>query len=192
MRDLLPDLLHDRLTTADRSRVGAHVAACADCGAELELLRAMRGTLRRTPAVDVASIVRSLPAYEAPARHRARGGWRAAAAIAAIAVGGTSVAIARHEPGASKLPLVVASADTIRATPAVPVAVAPVTATAAPRVRSSAPVRELAVASAVSDLSDGELAALLHDIESLDAVPAATADVETTSLAPAVSPRGTS
>jgi anti-sigma factor RsiW len=190
MRDLLPDLLHDRLAAADRARVEAHVALCADCAAELALLNAMRGMLRRAPAVDVASIVRALPGREAPARRRAWGGWRAAAAIAAIAVGGTSVAIARHEPAASTPPLVVASADTSSVSPT---SAAPVTALAdIRRPQPAAPARELAVAGAVSDLSDAELASLLHDIESLDAVPAATVDVDATSLAPAASTRGNS
>ena len=92
VRDLLPDLLHDRLAPAVRREVEAHVRDCADCQAELALLRAMRSSLRRAPAVDVAAIAAAIPPYRAAAR-RTWGGWRAAAAIAMLAAGGTSVAV---------------------------------------------------------------------------------------------------
>src|SRR4029078_419075 len=39
MRDLLPDLLHDRLAADVRAAVTAHVSACIDCREELEVLR---------------------------------------------------------------------------------------------------------------------------------------------------------
>jgi hypothetical protein len=39
IRDQLPDLLHDRLDASARAAVMAHVDACVDCRAELELLR---------------------------------------------------------------------------------------------------------------------------------------------------------
>lgn len=92
MRDLLPELLHDRLALAVRRDVELHVGTCADCRAELALLRAMRVSLGRGPAVDVAAIAAAIPAYRSPAR-RSFTGWRAAAAIAILAAGGTSVAV---------------------------------------------------------------------------------------------------
>ncbi|HUQ45469.1 MAG TPA: zf-HC2 domain-containing protein [Gemmatimonadaceae bacterium] len=92
MRDLLPDLLHDRLALAVRRDVELHVGTCAECRAELALLRAMRVSLGRGPAVDVAAVAAAIPAYRSPAR-RAWGGWRAAAAIMILAAGGTSVAV---------------------------------------------------------------------------------------------------
>jgi hypothetical protein len=94
LRDRLPDLLHDRLTPEARRGIEAHVAVCADCREELELLRAAQASMRRAPAVDVGRIVAALPAPRRPAK-RAWAGWRAAAAITLIAVGGTSVAVAR-------------------------------------------------------------------------------------------------
>src|SRR5258705_3310501 len=92
VRDLLPDLLHDRLTPDVRREVEAHVRACADCSQELALLRQMRTSLRGAPAVVVASIAAAIPPYRAPAR-RSWGGWRVAAAIMILAAGGTSVAV---------------------------------------------------------------------------------------------------
>src|SRR3954469_530675 len=91
VRDLLPDLLHDRLDAGMRAMVEAHVAGCADCAAELELLRQLRAT-RRTPAVDVGSIVAAVPAYRTPAR-RSWVSWRAAAVITVMVAGASSVAV---------------------------------------------------------------------------------------------------
>lgn len=172
MRDRLPDLLHDRLDPAARREVEAHVHECALCRDELELLREMRRALHRVPAVDVGAIVAALPAYReaatrAPAgRSWNRNGWRIAAAITLLAAGGTSVAIGRRD----------------RALPAGGASVA-----AAPK--------ELYVAtSAISDLDESELAALLDDIESLDAVTPVEVDqgVPVSPLSPsaATSPPG--
>ena len=67
IRDQLPDLLHDRLEAAARLAVAAHVETCVDCHEELELLRVVLGLARaQTPTVDVAAIVRALPAPPKP------------------------------------------------------------------------------------------------------------------------------
>jgi Putative zinc-finger len=193
LRDLLPDFLHDRLTAADRAVVEAHLAGCDDCRDELELLRGLRGTLRRMPAVDVSAIVAKIPAYRAPARRSWGGGWRAAAAVALIAVGGTSVAIANRvgvqspsldphsvSPTLPDTPLTVAQMP--HATD--PAVNDPRRATALTVARAP---RELAVSGAVSDLSDRELSTLLDGIETLDALPSADVDnaVPVAPIAPA-------
>jgi hypothetical protein len=62
LRDLLPDLAAERLASSERARVASHVATCAACTAELELLRAARRVMSRgVPVVDVARIVAALP-----------------------------------------------------------------------------------------------------------------------------------
>jgi hypothetical protein len=99
VRDLLPDLLHDRLDARTRARVVAHVDGCADCRSELELLRSLRGSLDRgTPRVDVGRIVAALPAPASvrPRQHRGwrvLNDWRIAAAVTFIVAGGTSLAV---------------------------------------------------------------------------------------------------
>ena len=191
IRDLLPDLLHDRLTGPSRAAVEAHVASCADCRAELSLLAQARATLRRTPALDLAAIVAAVPAPRAAARRPSRSSWRIAAAITAIAVGGTSVAIANRTPGPAS-PVAVATA-VAPATPA-PASAQPVVAdpgapaqpraarvaVGTPAVADAQAPRELTLTGAVGDLSDRELAALLGDLRTLDAVP--SGEVETTPL----------
>ena len=100
IRDLLPDLMHDRLDAPTRARVLAHVDGCADCRSELELLRSMRGSMERaTPRVDVDRIVAALPkpgVARVVERRRIRIDWRIAAAVTFIAVGGTSLVVMRN------------------------------------------------------------------------------------------------
>jgi anti-sigma factor RsiW len=158
IRDLLPDYLHGRLDPAARQAVDAHVRECATCQEELELLRGMNRALHHVPAVRVGAIVAALPAYRAPVR-RAWGGWRAAAVIAFVAAGGTTIVVARH----SQMPTVAGDSAAVASVPVASGAQASVASSAA---------RELAVASAAfGDLDERELTVLLDNIGTLDAVP---------------------
>jgi hypothetical protein len=189
VRDLLPDLMHDRLAPDVRRDVDAHVRTCADCQQELALLRSMRSTLPRVPAVDVAAIAAAIPAYRAPAR-RAWVGRRAAAAILILAAGGTSVAVLGRggevtvdSLRADGSPIVALAPTIVQAESASPGApAASVAAVSAPR--------ELAMANgAISDLDDGELSALLKDLETLEMLP--SADVENGAAISPVAPAET-
>src|SRR5205085_8544213 len=103
MRDRLPDLLHERLDPSARAAVMAHVEQCADCRAEIVLLREARVALSSgIRAVDVTAITRvviSRTEIPAPAPQRrtwsAWSDWRIAASIAILAVGGASYAVIR-------------------------------------------------------------------------------------------------
>lgn len=132
IRDLLPDLLHDRLDAPTRARVVAHVDGCADCRAELELLRSMRGALERgTPRIDVGRVAAALPsprrARPEPARRRpAWADWRIAATVTLLAAGGTSLAVMRtlRDDGESPTEspaMVTAHQDSARVAPVAPV-----------------------------------------------------------------------
>ncbi|MFL5608451.1 MAG: anti-sigma factor family protein [Gemmatimonadaceae bacterium] len=192
LRDLLPDLVNGRLSPEVRYEVERHVAACPECAAELALLRELRASMAGTPFVDAARIATVIPAYRAPVR-RSWGGWRAAAAVAAIVAGGASVAVVRQagtrgpEPVQSMTFTIPDTTVVAKGSPSVP------SARPAERGARAVPAvaRELAMASgAASDLSDRELQALLKDIESIDAVP--SVDVENAALVSPVSPRGRS
>ena len=97
IRDLLPDLLHDRLDAHTRARAVAHVQDCADCRSELELLRSLRGSFDRgTPRVDVDRVVAALPLPSSTRRSTRRpvwSDWRIAAAVTFFVAGGTSLAV---------------------------------------------------------------------------------------------------
>ncbi len=179
VRDVLPDFVNERLGALARADVERHLASCAACRDEVELLRGLRATLRRTPVVDVGAIAAAIPPYRAPVGRGWATGWRTAAAIAAIAVGGASIALLRDDVPNDREAVSgpVAQAPTPRVDPApasdVPPATPaprgdPATDPAPPAVRA----RELALAGAsIGDLSDVELSALLADLESLEALP---------------------
>lgn len=178
VRDALPDYVHDRLDTERRRGVETHLATCEACRQELSLLRALRVTMRRAPAVDVKAIAAAIPPYHAPARRGWATAWRVAAAIVAVAVGGTSIVLLRSRtPVASEdvTPYVQSVPTPRRESPRVAVTppshVAPAPPIQAPKSETVSAVvnRELAMAGgSITDLSDGELSALVEGIESLD------------------------
>lgn len=194
LRDLLPDYLHDRLDASNRASVERHLATCTACQDELALLRDLRGTLHRAPRIDVAAVAAAIPAYRPAARERRATGWRVAAAIAAIAIGGASITLLRHGERiqqTAQAPIAVPTTQTPTGSPTgmtqqpaqqPPASPREAAAPAAVPVVKSAPApsgEELAMAAGtIADLSDGELSDLLGELESLDAVP--SADVEST------------
>ena len=204
MRDLLPDLLHGRLDAGARGMVEVHLAHCAECRDELVLLGHLRATLQRGIAVDAGTIAAMIPPYRAPVR-RNWGGWRAAAAVALITVGATSVAVARHSDttegripdtrsvvatAPASMPSIVSGPAEVRsAAPSSPATEA--SHSMAPATVPASAARELAVGGAVGDLSDRELKALVADMESLNAIPLIDAE-PSTPLAPVEPARGAS
>lgn len=181
VRDQLPDYLHDRLESSARMSVERHLADCAACRDELALLRDLRGTLQRAPRIDVAAVAAAIPAYRPAAQKSWASGWRIAAAITVIAVGGTSIALLRRP----ERPTHVARNSVAASLP--PVVKEPVpqpeqkVARAEPSAKTTPAPKgeELAMAAGtISDLSDGELSDLIGDLDSLDAVP--STDVEST------------
>ncbi|HTE47419.1 MAG TPA: zf-HC2 domain-containing protein [Gemmatimonadaceae bacterium] len=201
IRDQLPDLLNDRLDAGARVAVMMHVDSCADCRAELELLRDLRGAMTsRVPRVDVASIVAALPSaathrQRAAAPSRIWANWRVAAAVVLLAAGGTSVALLHESPAPSTDTLRTASVPRVAPTTGSPIAKSGRIDTAAPTVtrpesasansNSSAKTAAQAVLSEtvassgealgasghLGDLDDSQLKALLDDIDHMEAVP---------------------
>jgi anti-sigma factor RsiW len=175
LRDLLPDLLHDRLAPAERRMLEEHLRACADCRAELALLGDLRAGMQRAPAISSASvdaIAAALPAYRAPARRgwSGRASWRVAAAIVVLAAGGSAVGIVQR--GGMRA----GAGDSV-------IAAGDATVPEAPR--------ELAMAGgSLSDLDEGELTMLLAEIETLDALPAVDVEPATPLTPIAPSPSG--
>jgi hypothetical protein len=191
IRDLLPDFVHETLPAAERVRVERHLAACADCTAEVELIRSARAAfVAIAPAVDVARIVASLPG--APVQSR-RGialpaPWRIAAAFALVALGALSVAALRGmfggmSPGAkSAVPGVIATrgagADSGRGAKQVVID---------PREREVAATgREDGVSfgGGLSDLTDDQLKTLLREIDALPETPSTEPEAHTTAIVP--------
>jgi anti-sigma factor RsiW len=206
MRELLPELVNDRLERHARARVEAHLAACEECAAELEALRVVRRIYARTPAIDTATIVAALPRPGArpaapviaidsaraarPARRFVPA--RLAAAITVIALGGTSLVVARRAfegraptidstgAQAQAESTVVTAANT--ATGAKPADTGRGSATRAPAgTPRPADGPELAFAGGIGDLDTAELESLLASLDAIEATP----DEEPEHIAPA-------
>lgn len=183
MRDRLPDLLHEQLDPSARAAVMAHVAQCADCRAELTLLREARVALTSgMRTVDVAAITRaviarpSAPVIDAVSRRRRvsmwKDDWLVAASIALVAIGGASFALIHSRQHVDVMPT-----PSAVATAPVPVVRAPIVAASHETVATArapmpaAAAAELSAAGGVGDLSDNDLRALLDDLQSIDAEP---------------------
>lgn len=97
MREQLPDLVSGLLSRVEADRVEQHVSSCAECSDELMILRTVYAVRPASRQVDVAAIVAALPKPAGRARKYSNWQrWRAAAAIATIAIGGMSWQVARH------------------------------------------------------------------------------------------------
>jgi hypothetical protein len=103
LRDLLPELVNGRLDAEMQHRVEAHVASCTECAEELELLRSLRASLTREPAIDTQRIAAAVRAHTGGAANRgaSRAGitprWRVAIAAAALfAAGALSYVVGTH------------------------------------------------------------------------------------------------
>ncbi len=188
IRDQLPDLLHERLQAEAQAVVVAHVDGCADCCAELELLRGLRGMFAaQAPHVDVDYVVGALPKPPvrtiplSPVRRQAWGNWRIAAAVTVLVVGGSSAAVmtrgagkqavAPIAPALQPLPSTSQAPETASSAVTTPVVPDAPTLRAAQTVATTGDANGIGVAGRLSDLDDGELKALLNDIDHLQAVP---------------------
>ena len=212
LRDALPGYVAGRLAGPDRARVAEHIAGCADCAAEAELLRVAHQVMTQdVPRIDAGRIVAALPApprtVTGPAlvrsdagiatagrgtrpavRRPARAtgfrpmwtGWRIAAAVSTIAVGGLSVAVLRNLVAAGHGPAavspVVASATT-QSAPATPGGDTEHIASAGPG---------MALGGGLSDLSDVEMEGLLKDLDGIEASPSDEPDAAAPGLHSAV------
>lgn len=175
MRELLPDLMHDRIGAAQRAELRAHLAACADCRAELLLLEQVRAGAP-TPRVDIERIVAVLPAYTARSIWSGRPAslMRIAAAILLVAGGAAITMNARRNQVAAP------SQDTV------PQVVAPRQDTVQ-QVAAVTPQAELAVGETLQDVSDSDLRLLLDELATFEAVTPSETEVVVT---PAISTRG--
>ena len=184
IRDQLPELVHDRLDAPRRAEILAHVATCADCRDEVELLRAARAMFdAQTPRVDVSYIVNALPlakpgAVRVERRRPVWSDWRIAAAVTLLIAGGSSVAVLNRDGGSP-----VSAPDTVapsRATIApthLDSAASNVQAQPTPREplpRTVAATEEQGAglgSSRLGDLSEKQLETLLGEIDQLQTTP---------------------
>jgi anti-sigma factor RsiW len=106
IRDLLPDLVHGTLAGATRLRVEQHVGSCAECAAEVALIRRARTVLSRgVPSLDAERIAARIPTFSrAVARRHSPMMLRIAASIVLVALGATTFEVVRRQQGMSGFP----------------------------------------------------------------------------------------
>jgi len=178
------------LDEATASDVAEHVATCAACADEAELIRAMRGILMHEPAIDVHRVARAVAAQTAAAaapRGTRRKPWLVIAGglalAASVLVAGLLLRDGDAPSAVRDLPTPVADAgrsqpagttaspdDNSRPAPTVPVD-SPASNRGATEPVSRLADAGLPVGGGLGDLEEDQLAALLRRLESMDAVP---------------------
>jgi hypothetical protein len=164
-RELLPELLHDRLPAVERARVQEHVGACAACGSELELLRRVRAAATAVPTIDVSRVAAAIPG------HRARPAWVRVVQMPAFRIAAAIALIA------GSIWLFQGPADVAPVIP--PSVIAELPSTSAVAATSHT---ELPIGDALGELTEGDLHALIDELDELDAVTPAEADVDFPSI----------
>ena len=188
VREALPDLLNGRLSALDTATMKAHVESCADCRAELALLREARSTGPLAPTIDVARIAAAIPAYGGAevtvpaARERTAVSrlWKFAAAIALVATGGW-LTLAQRGAATSEVPQVATAPQAAPKSSPISEPPASTIASESPETTSPrtapAPNREVQVASlslvgSTADISDADLEQLVAQLDAIDSMPA--------------------
>ena len=184
MRDLLPDLLHDRLPAVLRVEVETHVVGCADCRAELTILRSVVA-IAVVPRVDTSCIAAALPPYRAlPVWRRAivSPAFRVAAAVVLLAGSAGLITVVANRLRDAKSPQrqvegpVTPPPRVASVPPSTPPAATVGGITPAPKSPSAAPA-ELALGESFHDLSDSELRALLQEVEKFEAMTSTETEI---------------
>ena len=163
IRDVLPELVNGTLPAGETARVQEHVRACADCAAEVELLRTARAAMRIAPTMDTARIASAVQASTAQ-RLAAR---RVPARVARVATVSlvmllAAVAVWSVRDGAGVAPTAQVAANDNK-TVVVP-------AMAGEARGGRAPV-QLALGGDISSLADDDLVALMDEVSALEAMP---------------------
>lgn len=181
MREALPELVHGLLADAQRAAVEEHLRDCVDCTQELAILRAVLAS-SHTPRVDTVRIASAIPAYRPVAMTDA---LITDAPIAAVTSGATVRSIdARPARPARRWRVDAAHLRLAAAAVIAAIGISTVTLVARQRGAPSTdvPAASRSVASSgtagvalvgTADLSDAELASLIQDLNSVQAVPPA-------------------
>lgn len=192
IRDVLPDWVNGSLDEAGAAEVGEHLMTCSACGAEVELLRSVRGVVASAPEIDVprvaAAVVQRTIPLRAPAHRRTR--WPAAlgglAVAASVAIGMLLIQRTDPESGPRQTVAQIRGDDPAPATTDGPVA--PDDSTDAERSRADSPAvrqpaaapiepamrlaaSEMRVSGGLGDLDVDELEALLRRLDAIEALP---------------------
>jgi anti-sigma factor RsiW len=175
-REMLPDLLHDKLDAGTKARVERHIAGCEECREELEVLRTVKAAAIFAPNIDVNRVVghiapyaKIVPEVEAPTRSRLVS-WLVAASFLVVIAGGGSLLMVQQKDAVR--PYVTIAPHPL--TDAVPAPIADPSSGAGDVASVEQPaVHALALATGVEALTDNDLRQLMTDMDDFDVLPAA-------------------
>lgn len=181
VKEALPDLLNGRLSALDTATMKAHVESCADCRAELELLRQAKTSALVIPAMDAAKIAAAIPPYRRVPAHVAPSQpvaarfktLRIAAVAVLIAAGGLVWSITSRDGVEPVTRTAVNTAD--RDASVAPPRTAGATSTeSAPGANASSEtqVASLSLVGSTSDLSDADIELLVAELDEIEPLPA--------------------
>lgn len=173
-REKLPELAAETLEGNARAQVEEHVATCAACTQEHEMLVMVRTATVPVPFMNVAKIVRALPAAPIPVREELPWYRRASLLLAAslVLVAGGLVAV--RQAGDRVVSAPAANAVAVAGTPAEDPSIDGVAPIAAPSVAAERAVAQtggIAIVSGLDEMSAQELTVLLDEVNGFAAVP---------------------
>jgi putative zinc finger protein len=175
-REMLPDLLHDKLDTATKARVERHIASCEECREELAVLRTVKAAATFAPTIDVNRVVghiapyaKIVPEVEAPTRTRLVS-WLVAASFLVVIAGGGSLLMVQQKDAVG--PYATVAPPTPDA--GVPTPIIDRSSGATDVASVDQPVAHaLALGTGVETLTDNDLRQLMTDMDNFDVLPAA-------------------
>lgn len=179
IQELLPDLLHGSLDDHVRREVEAHLATCASCREDLDVIRTVKSAAIFAPVIDADRVARQIPPYgmivparEQPARSKMVQ-WLVAAGLLIAVVGGGSLVMSKQTPTSTGAAVAVGVGANATKSPSIVTDTPPVVPVSTTDGAAPSHSHALALGSNVDDLSDGNLVQLMNDMDQFDALPAA-------------------
>jgi len=181
VKEALPDLLNGRLSALDSVTMNAHVESCADCRADLELLRQVKTSALLIPAMDAAKIATAIspyprvPTHVEPSRPAATRfkALRIAAVAVVVAAGGLVWSVTSRDVVEPVTRTVVNTVDPNAASATPGVAGSSSTESSPEAVASNeTQVASLSLVGSTSDLSDADLELLVAELDDMEPLPA--------------------
>ena len=185
VRDALPDFVNDRLSGLDAVTMKEHIESCADCQAEVAILREARASAMLAPKIDADRIASAIRPYGVvrPQPRVSRRPWLMAAAAAIVAIGGFAIMNRPETNSAVPAVAVVTPAPSVATQNEqnVPTAAAR-TATIEKPAPKEVDVASLSLVGSTDDLSDADLESLVAALDGIESVPAAEPGLVTTTV----------
>jgi hypothetical protein len=190
VRDALPDFINHRLSDLDAVTISEHIESCADCRAEVAILRDIMKSRPLAPVMNVDHLSAAIPAY-APLRSRSTGfpmrrTWALAAAAAFVAIGGWAITNRTTDTSAPAVavnpPATATTTSNVPTTATQIVTGAEKTVAKVENAARETQAASLSLVGSTDDLSDSDLETLVAALDGIETVPSAEPGSVTTTV----------